>query len=149
MTSSTAGLARTSSRHPWSVVGGWIGLIVLSVALIFGLGLNLSTSFDFLNKPESVKGFDLVNEKFGLDNPPLETIVITSDNATVDDADFQQVVGEVMQTLRSSPDLGGDRSDVAFQLLRSKGSRQSRGGAARFGGSPHNLDSRHVQRIAR
>src|SRR3954454_1948921 len=120
MTLSTAGLARMGSHHPWKVVGGWIGLVVLSIVLILGPGLNLSTSFDFLNKPESVKGFDLVNQKFGLDNPPLETIVITSDNATVDDADFQQVVGEGMQNLRSSSDLVATDPTLLFSYYEAK-----------------------------
>src|SRR6478735_8040075 len=120
MTFSTAGLARMSSRHPWKVVGAWIGLVVLSIVLLASLGLNLSTSFDFLSKPESVKGFDLVNEKFGLDNPPLETLVITSDNATVDDAEFQQVVGEVMQTLRASPDLVATDPTLLFSYYEAK-----------------------------
>jgi RND superfamily putative drug exporter len=109
-----------SSRHPWTVVGVWIGLVVLSIVLIFVPGLNLSTSFDFLNKPESVKGFDLVDERFGLDNPPLETIVITSDNASVDDAEFQQVVGEVMQTLRSSPDLVATDPTLLYSYYEAK-----------------------------
>ncbi len=120
MTFSTAGLARMSSRHPWKVVGAWIGLVVLSIVLLASLGLNLSTSFDFLSKPESVKGFDLVNEKFGLDNPPLETIVITSDNATVDDAEFQQTVGDVMQTLRNSPDLVATDPTLLFSYYEAK-----------------------------
>ena len=90
---STAGLARISAQRPWRVVGLWLVILVLAiVSTASSLNDVLTTESDFLNKPESVRGFDLLEKRLNFDNPLTETVIVTSTNATVDDAAFQQVV---------------------------------------------------------
>jgi RND superfamily putative drug exporter len=102
---STAGLARSSASRPWRVVLLWVGLIVAAFGLIGGAGLNLSTDIEFLNNPDSKQGDQILADKFNLDDPPAETVIVTSENLTVDDPAFQAVVTQVMDTLNAHPDL--------------------------------------------
>jgi uncharacterized membrane protein YdfJ with MMPL/SSD domain len=98
---STAGLARISARRPWSIVGIWLVILILAiVSTATNLSDALTTEANFLNKPESVRGFDLLEEKLGFDDPLNETVIVTSADKTVDDPAFQQVVVETTAALR-------------------------------------------------
>ncbi|MGH2550936.1 MAG: MMPL family transporter, partial [Thermomicrobiales bacterium] len=105
MALSTAGLARSSASRPWRVVLLWVGFLVVAFGLIGGVGLNLSTDIEFLNNPDSKQGDQILTDKFNLDDPPAETVIVTSDTLTVDDPAFQAVVTQVMDTLNAHPDL--------------------------------------------
>jgi RND superfamily putative drug exporter len=104
---STAGLARISSRHPWSIIGIWLVILVLAGISATGLGKALTTEGDFTNRPESVRGEDLLKERLrgGQDQPVSETVIVRSETATVDDPAFQHVVAQTAAALRAAPDL--------------------------------------------
>ncbi len=89
---STERLARASARHPWRTIGVWLVIIVLGVVAASGLGNALTTDANFTNKPESVKGSDLIDARFKTSSPITETVIIRSNATTVDDPAFQQVV---------------------------------------------------------
>src|SRR5215211_1834438 len=98
---STAGLARLSAKRPWTTVGVWLVILVLAiVSTASSLGDALTTEANFLNKPESVRGLDLLEDRLGFDDPLTETVIITSDGKTVDDPAFQQVVADTTAALR-------------------------------------------------
>jgi len=102
---STSGMASASARHPWRVVIVWVLLLVMAGVAASGLGDVLTTESDFLNKPESVRGDDLLEERLRGPHPITETIVIRSADATVDDPAFQQVVEQTTADLRAAPDV--------------------------------------------
>src|SRR5262245_14260156 len=98
---STAGLASASARRPWVVVATWLVVFALAiVSIVTGLSGALTTESNFLNKPESVKGYDLLKDRMGLKDPVAETIVFHSDSLTVDDPQFQQVVENTASAVR-------------------------------------------------
>lgn len=98
---STEGLARVSARHPWRVVGLWLVILALGVVAASGLGNALSTDANFTNKPESVKGSDLLDARFNNSTPVTETVIIRSSTATVDDPSFEQAVKQDASKLAS------------------------------------------------
>jgi RND superfamily putative drug exporter len=98
---STGGLARASARHPWRVMSMWIVLIVFAVVAAAGLGDVLTTENKFLNEPESVKGEELLEDRLRGEKPVMETVVIRSTDATVDDAIFRSTVEQVTSDLRA------------------------------------------------
>jgi RND superfamily putative drug exporter len=103
---STAGLARASARRPWIVVSTWIVIFALAIiSTATGLGDALTTQAEFLSEPESVKGFDLLEERMSYEDPVTETIVVHSDSKTVDDPEFQQVVQNTVNSVRGLTDL--------------------------------------------
>jgi len=102
---STGGLARASARHPWRVIVMWIVILFAGGYFASTIGDVTTTESNFINKPESVKGTDLMKERLGRDDQLSETIVVTSETLTVDDADFQDVVANITNGLRSMTDL--------------------------------------------
>ncbi len=89
---STEGLARASARHPWRMIGLWLAILAFGVVAASGLGDALSTDANFTNKPESVKGTDLLDARFNNSAPVTETVIVRSKTATVDDPAFEQAV---------------------------------------------------------
>ena len=99
---STAGLSRASARRPWRVVIGWLVILVAAgVISSLWLGDALTTEIETLDDPESVRGLELLEERLGREDPLAETVIITSDSATVDDSAFMDVVNQVVTNLRA------------------------------------------------
>ena len=97
---STSGLARASARHPWRVMGVWLLLMVLAGISASGLSDVLTTEATFLSKPEAVKGQDLLEERLRGERPVTETVVIYSDDLTIDDPAFRTVIDDTTADLR-------------------------------------------------
>src|SRR5688572_24788349 len=91
---STAGLARVSARRPWFVVALWCVLLVLAGFAAAGLGDAFSVESNFTDKPESVRGDDLLTERLrgGEERPVTETVLVRAENLTVADPAFRLVV---------------------------------------------------------
>jgi len=102
---STEGLARISARHPWRTIAIWLVIIVLGAVAASGLGNALSTDVNFTNKPESVKGSDLLDARMNNSSPVTETVIVRSTTATVDDPAFEQAVQQDAATLRGLKDV--------------------------------------------
>ena len=96
---STAGLARTSARHPWRVLGIWLIVLVLAGVAASGLGHALTTDANFTGQPESKKGAQILQDRLTGATPLTETIVIHSDTATVADPAFKTMVDRVSSNL--------------------------------------------------
>lgn len=102
---STEGLARVSARHPWRMIGVWVVILGLGMFAASGLGHALSTNANFTNKPESVKGSDLLDARFNNSAPVTETVIVRSTTATVDAPAFQQTVAQDAAKISSLKDL--------------------------------------------
>jgi RND superfamily putative drug exporter len=74
-------------------------LLVLDGLSASSLSSALTTDANFTNKPESVKGADLLDARLRGSTPVTETVLITSTSATVDDPAFQQVVEQTSANL--------------------------------------------------
>ncbi len=95
-------LSRASSRHPWRVIGIWVAVFLimggLSGALLGGV---LNNDISFTNKPESIKAQDIVDSTFTADQPGVSTeyVIVSSADATVDDAAYQAYVKQLQGAL--------------------------------------------------
>ncbi len=90
---STESLARSSARHPWRVIGAWVGIIVASVIAIGALlASGLTTEIALTNSPESQRAEDLLEERLRGPQPTNEIIIVRSESATIDDPEFQAFV---------------------------------------------------------
>jgi putative drug exporter of the RND superfamily len=107
---STAGLARASAHRPWIVVIAWIVLLIFAGVATTGLGDAFATDANFTNKPESVRGDDLLTERLrgGQKQPVSETLVVRSETLTVDDAAYRAVVERAANDLRAMPTVVGE-----------------------------------------
>ncbi len=98
---STAGLARISAHHPWKVLAFWFVLLILATVSAPSLGDALTTESKFTNRPDSIVADELLESRLRGEKPMTETIVIRSETATVDDAEFRATVDSVMTELNS------------------------------------------------
>ena len=104
---STRGLARITSRHPWRTLGFWLVLLVLAAVMAPRLGDALTTEGNFTNRPESVVGDELLEERLRGERPMTETIIVHSDTLTVDDPGFRSRVFALVAELRTMSDIVG------------------------------------------
>jgi len=102
---STSGLARITARHPWRTILVWVVILAVFGWQASMIGNRTTSDFKFNTKPESVKGFDLIEQHMGGKQPLTETVVVSSDSLTVDDAEFQNAVTATTNALRGMPDL--------------------------------------------
>jgi RND superfamily putative drug exporter len=93
---STEGLARASARHPWLVIGAWIGVFITSIALITTLLSDaLTTEVAFTNNPESKQAENLLEERLRGPRQTNEVVIVQSEDLTVDDPQFRSFVESV------------------------------------------------------
>ncbi len=93
-------LARVCARHPWRVVSIW--LVILVISGIFAAGVNdlLETNWSFTSSPESVRGERLLDDRLRDGPEPItETVIVSSETLTVDDAAFRARVEETTAAL--------------------------------------------------
>ena len=102
---SPRGLARISSRHPWRILALWLVLLVLAAVSAPSLGDALTTEGNFTNRPESVQGDELLEDRLRGERPMTETIIVHSDTLTVDDQAFQSRVFALVAELRIMSDV--------------------------------------------
>src|SRR5262245_18350056 len=99
--SSTARLARISSRHPWRTVVAWVVILFAFGAIQGALPLQSTSDVKLLNNPQSEQGWNsLVHHGIRKERSGTETVIVRSANTTVDDPAFQPVVQQVTQAVR-------------------------------------------------
>ncbi len=64
------------------------------------VGGGLTDDDEFVGKPESVRGEELLREQMPGDQAPSELVIVRSETLTVDDAAFRQTVEAVADDLR-------------------------------------------------
>ena len=112
------GLTRASTRRPWATIGAWVALIALAIFLnVTLLADALTTEFGFSNNPESIQANDLLEERLRGPKKASEVVVIQSDKLTVDDPEFEALVGRVFEEITG---LGPEKveSGVNYYMTR-------------------------------
>ena len=90
---STESIARASSRRPWITIGIWVVVFVIAAFLRASLFEDVITvEFAITNDPESSVGTQLIEDKLTGPKGTNEVVIIQSQDLTVDDPEFQQVV---------------------------------------------------------
>ena len=116
MSISPTGLARTSARHPWKVVGVWALLLVVSMGLISALLADaLTTGWTFNTSPESVKGQDLLEQRLRGPQRDQEAVVIRNTSSTVDDASYRAFVDDLTTKIGALGPATVESSMSAYQ----------------------------------
>ena len=107
---STERLARTSARHPWTVIIVWI--FILAVAVLSAralLGKALTTQGSFTNHPQSIQAQNLIEQRLTGPAKDTELLVVHSGTLTVSDPRYAAFV----TGLRSSVLALGPRAVVS------------------------------------
>jgi RND superfamily putative drug exporter len=96
-----APLARASALHPWRVLGLWFVMIAVGAVLASGLSNALTNEATFTSEPESVKADRLLEERLRGPRPVSDSVIITSDQLTVDADAFRAVIERTTAELRA------------------------------------------------
>src|SRR3990172_2318420 len=90
---STEALARASARRPWLVVGAWVAVFAVSVALIFNLLSDaLTNEFGLTGNPDSKQADTLLEERLRGPEKVNEIVIVRSPDRTVDAPAFKTFV---------------------------------------------------------
>ena len=93
---STESIARASSRRPWTTIGIWVVVFIIALLLRFSLFDDvITTEFAITNDPESSVGKELIEEKLTGPKGTNEVVIVQSQELTVDDPEFQQIVNAI------------------------------------------------------
>ena len=92
----TERLARVSARRPWIVVGAWVVLVLIALALIRSL-LPSATTTDFrlAGRYESERAADLLEDRLRGPEKLAEIVIVQSPSLTVDDEAYRAKVEAV------------------------------------------------------
>ena len=95
-TSFTQRLARTCAHRAGRTIAIWAAVVVLAMASIaMLLGGAITTEGNVTTEPDSVKGMNLLDERFASRDPVTELVVIRSESGTVQDPAFRQQVSDL------------------------------------------------------
>src|SRR3972149_5968863 len=90
---STEALARASARRPWLVVGAWVAVFAVSVALTFHpLSDAPPNEFGFTGNPDSKQADTLLEERLRGPEKVNEIVIVRSADETVDAPAFKAFV---------------------------------------------------------
>ncbi|MEZ4573000.1 MAG: MMPL family transporter, partial [Thermomicrobiales bacterium] len=115
---SPSSVASNCARHPWRVLGVWLLILVAAGVAASGIGGALTTTSNFSNTPESLKGQQLLKDRLTGDTPVTETVIVTSSTATVDDPAFKDVVEKATSDLLALSGVVESASNV-YQVEQS------------------------------
>ena len=103
----TESLARFSAENRWWVLGAWVVLLAVSIAIMSTLLASaLTTQLVFTNMPEAQRGVDLIEEMRGLPISTNEVVIVRSETMTIDDLAFEQAVTDLTSRLQAlGPDI--------------------------------------------
>jgi uncharacterized membrane protein YdfJ with MMPL/SSD domain len=116
----TERLARACARRPWRTLAGWLlGVILAVVAVGAFLGGSLSTEARVTNDPDSLRAYDVVEERFPerARSETTELIVIRSDRLTFDDPAFQTKLEELVEIGRGTGSIAGAGNPLQDERL--------------------------------
>lgn len=113
-------LGRFVSRRPWYVVGAWVVLAAVVVALAPALETTSDQSEFLPDKYESIKAMELQDEKFPGASTPAAIIVFEREDGGELTAEDQQAIDRIAEEL--GPQLG-EKTFVPRSSPRSRGCR--------------------------
>ena len=102
---STGGLARWTrfcATHPWRIVFGWIGLIVLLIVTVATVGGSLKDEFTIPGS-ESQKATDLIKSEFASEQGGVLNLVFAAPKGeTLDTPERKQAINAAVAKLKTS-----------------------------------------------
>ena len=101
--SATQRLSMACARHPWRALGAWFVVLCLALAANATLlGSALTTESEILTEPDSVKGLNLLDERFADRDDTTELVVVRTESGDVQSADFQATVSGLRQDIAAA-----------------------------------------------
>jgi len=111
-------LAGASARHPWRTLTVWFVLVVVAgFAASAFLADALTTDASFVNRPDSVRARDLVEQRLRGPERDTELVIVRSSTRTVEDPAFRARVARLQRDL-AGLGAGVVQSVASYEQLR-------------------------------
>src|ERR671922_1456025 len=68
---------RACASHPWRVIGGWVGIVIVLIALVGSVGGSLRDEFNIPGS-DAQKGTDLIESKFQSEQGSVLNVVFAA-----------------------------------------------------------------------
>jgi RND superfamily putative drug exporter len=96
--SATQRLAMACAKHPWRTLGAWAAVLVLAAASIaVFMGSALTPIGGITSEPDSIKGMNLLDERFPDRNAVSELVVVVAEGRDVNDEQVRDVVADLRE----------------------------------------------------
>src|ERR671924_106226 len=116
---STGGLARWTracASHPWRVVGGWIGIVILLVVLVGAVGGSLRDEFEIPGS-DTQRATDLLEAEFASEQGAVLNIVFAApEGERLDTPERQAAIEEAVARLES-PQFAPSGGDAGLESV--------------------------------
>jgi RND superfamily putative drug exporter len=104
-TGTLASWARFCATHPWRVLGGWLGIVVVLIALVATIGGGLRDEFEIPGS-DTQKATDLIESQFKSEQGSVLNIVLAApEGQRLDTPERKAAIQAEMEKLRSSSDF--------------------------------------------
>src|ERR687891_637773 len=101
---STGGLARLTrsfASHPWRVVGAWIGIVAVLIALVGTVGGDLKDEFEIPGS-DTQKATDLIESEFASEQGGVLNVVFAApEGQRLDTPERRAAIGDAIGRLKS------------------------------------------------
>src|ERR671924_1840170 len=100
-TGTLARWARACATHPWRVVGAWVGIVVLLIALVAGVGGSLKDEFEIPGS-DTQKATDLLESEFTSEQGAVLNLVFAApEGERLDTPERKDAIEEAVSRLQS------------------------------------------------
>jgi RND superfamily putative drug exporter len=107
-TSAVQRISVTCARHPWRTLGAWGLVLCLAMVSVAGLlGSALTTEGGIKSEPESLKGFNLLQDRFPDRSEVTELVVVRSETGSTQDPGFQDTVAGLRHDIAAAEGVQG------------------------------------------
>ena len=97
---STQSLAARCARKPWTTIGIWVLILIISVVLRGMLFEDaITTEFTFTSNPDSKRADELIEDRLRGSKGTSEVVIVQSDSLTVGDPAYQEFVEGIFDKL--------------------------------------------------
>ena len=104
-TGTLASWARFCATHPWRVLGGWLGIVVVLIALVATIGGGLRDEFEIPGS-DTQKATDLIESQFKSEQGSVLNIVLAApEGQRLDTPERKAAIQAEMAKLRTSSDF--------------------------------------------
>ncbi len=102
-TGALAGWARACATHPWRVLGSWLGIVVVLIALVATVGGGLRDEFEIPGS-DTQRATDLIASEFASEQGGVLNIVFAApEGQRLDTPERKAAIEQAMAKLRAAP----------------------------------------------
>jgi putative drug exporter of the RND superfamily len=116
-TGALAGWARANANHPWRVIGTWIGIVAVLIALVGTVGGSLRDEFNIPGS-DAQRATDLIESEFTSEQGGVLNVVFAApEGQRLDTPERKAAIQGAIADLRSSPEFKPTKDEAGLESV--------------------------------